>query len=115
MTYEECRKNIDGKMFELVCALEVEEREKWIEKLKREYSTLSKANEAVDKRIAAKPLVHKLDADTKIGYGVFKAGVTIHKCPDCESFVLRSSKFCGNCGQALDWGDQPTEKGGEQE
>lgn len=42
----------------------------------------------------------------RIGAGTWKAGVTIYKCPCCNSFISRSSDFCNNCGQALDWSDE---------
>ena len=101
MNYEETRKNIDGKMLELVCEMDIAKSAKWKEKLSREYSTLSKAKEAVDKQIPAEATKLKRDVDTKIGNGIFKAGVTVYKCPCCYSFVTLSRKYCDQCGQAL--------------
>ena len=31
----------------------------------------------------------------------------IGKCPNCNAaFLDKSTKYCGNCGQALDWSDE---------
>ena len=41
-------------------------------------------------------------------------------CPECDStFKIfdsfnKRNRYCGNCGQALDWGDHTTEKGGAE-
>lgn len=101
MNYEEARKNIDGKMLELVCEMDIAKSARWRGKLSREYSALSKAKEAVDKQIPAEATKLKRDVDTKIGNGIFKAGVTVYKCPCCNTFVTLSRKYCDQCGQAL--------------
>lgn len=64
---------------------------------------LKKAIEALEKQIPKKPDELKTDKDVKIGAGTWKAGVTVYKCPGCNSFISRSSDFCPNCGQAIDW------------
>lgn len=50
------------------------------------------ACEALEKQIPKKPL-----PEEKIyGNGI---------CPSCGAYFLdKSTKYCGNCGQALDWG-----------
>lgn len=40
------------------------------------------------------------------------------KCPICTLYdvpLRENQRYCHYCGQALDWDDHPTEKGGEQE
>lgn len=42
-------------------------------------------------------------------------------CPNCnDTFGLvnhfgKRNKYCGDCGQRIDWSDHPTEKGGVDE
>ena len=63
---------------------------------KRIYPTLKAAKEALEKQIPKKP---KIDADEWTC------------CPNCySSFKILDSfkernRYCGNCGQALDWSD----------
>lgn len=61
---------------------------------------------ALEKQIPKKPISIKNDEDVKIGAGTWKAGVTVYKCSCCNSFISRSSDFCPDCGQALDWSDE---------
>ena len=36
-------------------------------------------------------------------------------CPNCHIVkVTTEEQFCDDCGQRLDWGDHPTEKGGDE-
>lgn len=50
---------------------------------------------AIEKQIPKKPLLYK-------GYE--------GKCPTCGVIFLdRSTNYCGNCGQALDWGGSDEE------
>ena len=52
------------------------------------------AKAALMKRIKEKPLPEKQYFD-------------IGKCPSCGAvFVDDKTKFCGNCGQAIDWGTE---------
>lgn len=57
-------------------------------------------------QVPKKPLKIKASKDVNLGAAIFKAGSTVYKCPHCESFILRSSKYCNKCGQALDWNDE---------
>ena len=58
---------------------------------------------ALEKQIPIKPL------EENRYYG-------IGKCPTCGAvFLDKTTKYCGSCGQSLDWNDHPTEKGGVQE
>lgn len=66
---------------------------------------LAVAQKALEYRIPKKPISIKNDEDVRIGAGTWKAGVTIYKCPCCNSFISRSSDFCPKCGQSLDWSD----------
>lgn len=52
-----------------------------------------KVLDALDKQIPKKPL-----PETEIyGNGI---------CPSCRAYFLdKLTKYCGNCGQALDWGE----------
>lgn len=63
------------------------------------------AVKALECRMPKKPISIKNDEDVRIGAGTWKAGVTVYKCPCCNSFISRSSDFCNKCGQALDWSD----------
>lgn len=62
--------------------------------------------EAIGYRIKKKPLIIKNDKDIKVGSAIWKAGVPIYKCSQCNGFISRSNKFCTDCGQALDWSDE---------
>ena len=56
-------------------------------------NAMVKAYYALDKQIPKKPLIE----ERYYGNG---------KCPNCNAvFIDKSTKFCGNCGQALDWSD----------
>ena len=56
---------------------------------------------ALEKQIPKKPIKLKAEQDIEIGAGTWKAGITVYKCPCCNSFISRSSNFCSNCGQAI--------------
>lgn len=64
------------------------------------------AVKALEYRIPKKPLIIKNDKDIKVGSAIWKAGVPIYKCSQCNGFISRSNKFCTDCGQALDWSDE---------
>ena len=67
---------------------------------------------ALEKRMPKRPI------ERKAGFKSFD-----HECPCCESRIIskidgdwiagKMQRFCDTCGQALDWNDHPTEKGGE--
>ena len=60
---------------------------------KRIFPTLKAAKEALKKQIPKKPL------EEKRYYG-------IGKCPTCNAvFKDKTTNYCGNCGQAIDWSD----------
>lgn len=62
----------------------------------------------VDRWIPKMMYVDKLKSDVKIGCAIFKKGTTvIAKCPTCGTWVKKSDKYCGECGQAL----APDERG----
>lgn len=49
--------------------------------------------EALEKQIPTRPL----EENRYYGQG---------KCPNCSAvFIDKSTQYCGNCGQALDWSD----------
>lgn len=60
------------------------------------------AFEALEKQIPIKPIELKNGKDLKIGASIWRAGVPVYKCPNCESFISHSSRYCSNCGQAID-------------
>lgn len=65
------------------------------------------AIKAMEKQIPKKPLQKSLAND---GYA-WK-----WTCPNCNIVKVTTEKqFCDDCGQALDWSDHPTEKGGGEE
>lgn len=103
MTSEQILKNIDGKMLELVCEMEIASNEKWKEKLNKEYSTLKHAREAVEKQIKQPALVSVQAEDIKIGAATFKAGTKTYRCPCCGSWLTLSKKYCDACGQAIEF------------
>lgn len=62
--------------------------------------------EAIKKQIPKKPIANKVKAEkVKVGNGWWCKGTTIHKCPICDEYAGRTSKYCNQCGQALDWSD----------
>ncbi len=67
---------------------------------------IGRVKEAIEKQIPKEPLKIKASKDVNLGAAIFKAGSTVYKCSHCESFILRSSKYCNKCGQALDWRDE---------
>lgn len=61
---------------------------------------------ALEKQMPKKPTPHKVDVDAiLIGTGYWRKGTTVYICPNCGGFISRTYKHCGDCGQALDWGD----------
>ena len=59
------------------------------------------ACQALDRQIPKKPVTNAV----------------IYHCPNCNDVLgdIFKRPFCDECGQALDWSDHPTEKGGEEE
>ena len=86
-----------------------------------DFEWLEKAKEALEKRTPKKPTVttHKYRQENTEELGEYK----LTHCPYCfwedkelgyfDSLVDKGTKYCRRCGQALDWTDHPTEKGGE--
>lgn len=63
---------------------------------------LNMAIDVLEKQIPKEPLKLKNDKDLKIGASIWRAGLPVYKCPNCESFISYSSRYCSNCGQAID-------------
>ena len=61
--------------------------------------------EALEKQIPKRPILKKS----------VKVNGFMLRCPnaDCEAVLQSDSPYCKYCGQALDWSDHPTEKGGD--
>ena len=91
MTNEQALKNIDGKMLELLCEMDIASNKKWKSRLEKEYSTLVRAKEAIEKQIAVQvniSLKGTTDWNTKC------------HCPACRADVF-NDKYCRNCGQRM--------------
>ena len=99
--YERFKENIERKILEIIAEIEIAKYGNWYERLKNDIAVLKGVSEAIDKQISAEAIKLKCDVDTKIGNGIFKAGVTVYKCPCCYTFVTLSQKYCDQCGQAL--------------
>ena len=79
--------------------------------------------DALEKRMPKKPQIttHKYRQENTEELAERK----MTHCPDCfwedeklgyfDSLVDKGTKYCRRCGQALDWSDYPTEKGGESD
>ena len=65
--------------------------------------TLEEVRAAVEKHMEIAPKVLVSSQDTKIGNVIWGKGTKIYKCGCCKSFMFRSSKYCHECGQAIDW------------
>lgn len=71
-----------------------------------ESSDIKNAIDAIDKQIPKKTIANKVKAEkVKVGNVWWGKGTTIHKCPICDEYAGRTSKYCNQCGQALDWSD----------
>ena len=55
-----------------------------------------KVKEAFEKQIPKKATKRQCVPNGWLTYG---------HCPNCDSFTRNTLKYCGNCGQALDWSD----------
>ncbi len=67
----------------------------------------SVAKAAIMCRIPVEPAQYRVNCDfVQIGNTKWCKGTTVHKCPCCDNFVSRMHKFCYNCGQAMDWGNE---------
>ena len=101
MTYERLKDNIETKILEVMGEVEIAKRRGMYKRLEEEIVVLKGTREALEKQIPAEAIKLKRDVDTKIGNGILKAGVTVYKCPCCNTFVALSRKYCDQCGQAL--------------
>lgn len=84
------------------CEEEHEQLAEWLEELKkyREIGTVEECRVAAEKKKAKKPIEMKPTDKLLNGYFV---------CPICGGLVGMdeySNKYCGCCGQKLDWGDE---------
>lgn len=84
------------------CKQEHEQLAEWLEELKkyREIGTVEECRVAAEKKKAKKPVEMKPTDKLLNGYFV---------CPICGGLVGMdeySNKYCGCCGQKLDWGDE---------
>ena len=89
MTDEEAKKELDGKMFELMLECEAEKSERRKKKISNELTAILRADAALEKQIPKKlPVIDEL-----------------YHCPICgeKDAILQGDNYCFNCGQALDW------------
>lgn len=103
MTNEQALKNIDGKILEIICEMDIASNKKWKERLCREYVTLQKAKDAIEKQIKQPAHVSVQAEDIKIGAATFKAGTKTYRCPCCNNWLTLSKKHCDACGQAIEF------------
>ena len=57
---------------------------------------LAMAEEALEKQIPKKPIKHMANP----------FGFPYYECPVCGYFDVSGQKYCHECGQKLDWGEQ---------
>lgn len=76
--------------------------------IKQVFERFEEAEKALEKQIPKKPKPY----DTKFRqrgqkYGEYVTVEMAYDCPDCNCTVWEKdrSKYCGNCGQTLDWSD----------
>lgn len=91
-----------------------QEAKAWIDKINAhpewarcdfEEPALSQLTELVEKATPKKVLKRETNGqEIKIGNGTFKLA-TMWYCPSCKNWISPSTsvKYCGHCGQALDW------------
>lgn len=100
MTTENAITVINGKMLEIVCELEICKSDKRKQRLEEEYRMLTTAKDALELRHPEKVIVESIADDLQLRY-----------CPRCNvRFIAWGVKFCGECGQALDWGEDNGER-----
>ena len=58
-----------------------------------------------EKDRAVKPKTDILDKTIKIGNITLHGGTKIHHCSRCGFLILRSNKFCQECGKKIKWED----------
>lgn len=93
MPTEEAIKVINGKMLEIVCELEICKSDKRKQRLEEEYRMLTTAKDALELRRPVGVVIEHIADDLQLRY-----------CPRCNvRFIAWGMKFCGECGQALDW------------
>jgi len=84
---------INGKMLEVVCELEICKSDKRKQRLEEEYRMLTTAKDALELRRPEKVVVERISEDLQL-----------RNCPRCNvRFIAWGMKFCGECGQALNW------------
>lgn len=95
MTDEEAKKELDGKMFELMLECEAEKSERRKKKISNELTAILRADAALEKQIPEKPI----KAKEHIRYSM------CYICPNCQRTFSGTgiASYCYHCGQALDW------------
>lgn len=93
MTYEKLKEK-------LLYLLKIEGRKEKSDEKTEEIVLLLKA---VNKQIPQDAITQIAEHTTKIGNGFFRKGTTIHKCPSCGKWISRIYKYCGHCGQLVEF------------
>nr|WP_315022937.1 hypothetical protein [uncultured Aminipila sp.] len=73
------------------------------EKNRNEYKLNKELISASLKQQPKEPIKIVIGDKTKIGNLHFGKGCTVHKCPECESFIGCLNNYCSDCGQHIDW------------
>lgn len=64
---------------------------------------ISDMQKQIPKPVQGDPLNH----DVKINNCTFRKGTRILAiCPSCGEWVNKHHKYCSECGQAIDWGEE---------
>lgn len=79
--------------------------EKAVEILKTNNEKRVAAIYASCKRLAIEALEKQIPKKTTKIQRVPNGWLTYGHCPNCDSFTRNTLKYCGNCGQALDWSE----------
>lgn len=61
--------------------------------------------EALKKQQPVKPKEFAFTREIEICHILYSENVVLSKCGHCDAVVPLHSKYCSDCGQALDWGD----------
>lgn len=61
--------------------------------------------EALEKQIPKKPIMNTPNVPVQIGNVRFGPGTTFYTCLICGTPTIPTHKYCGECGQRFDWGE----------
>ncbi len=94
-------KVITGRMLEISFEFDICKSVERVKRLEEEYNALTTARDALEYRRPARVLTRRITDDIKI-----------RSCPRCNvRFIAYGMKYCGECGQALDWAEDGEKSG----